>query len=129
MYSRETKHHSFEKVKAWQTSRKLRSNIYKISKVFPKEELYVLRQQIRRASISVHSNIAEGYGRYNFQENIQFCRIARGSLNEILDQLYVAFDEKYISKDIFIKLYEEGRNVEYDINCYIGFLKKQQKNY
>ena len=69
-----------------------------MTKKFPKEELYCLVSQIRRAAISVHSNVAEGYGRYNFQENIQFCRIARGSINEVLDQLYAALDEKYIDR-------------------------------
>lgn len=97
MNQQSTKKHSFEDVKAWIMARTFRNNIYKISKNFPKEELYCLVSQIRRAAISIHSNIAEGYGRYSFQENIQFCRIARGSLSEVLDQLYVALDELYIS--------------------------------
>ncbi len=125
MYNNE-KRHSFEDVKAWQLAREFRKNIYKITKSFPKEELYCLVSQIRRAVISVHSNIAEGYGRYSYQENIRFCRIARGSLNEVLDQLYVALDENYISAEVFNKLYQEGRNVEKAINGYIGFLKRQQ---
>ena len=129
MYNENLKKHNFENVKAWQSARQFRKNIYKITKNFPKEELYCLTSQIRRAAISVHSNIAEGYGRYNFQENIQFCRIARGSLNEVLDQLYIALDEKYISEEIFNNLYREGRNVEVDINGYIGFLKTQQEKY
>ncbi len=126
MYNENFKKHSFEDVKAWKTARIFRTNIYNITKLFPDIEKYCLTAQIRRAAISIHSNIAEGYGRYSFQENIQFCRISRGSLNEVLDQLYVALDENYIAEDIFNNLYKEGRNVEIDINCYIGFLKSQQ---
>ncbi|MBA3047526.1 four helix bundle protein [Patescibacteria group bacterium] len=119
-------HHSFEDVKAWQLARKFRKLIYNISNNFPKKENYCLTSQIRRAAISIHSNIAEGYGRYNFQENIQFCRIARGSLIEVLDQLYVALDENYISLDDFRNIYKEGKATEKAINGYIGFLKKQR---
>ncbi|SRR6056297_28795 len=125
----EPKRHSFEKVKAWAEARKFRKIIYELSKKFPREELFCLTSQIRRAAISVHSNIAEGYGRYNFQENLQLCRTARGSLNEVLDQLYVAWDEKYISQNEFKHTYEKGQSLEYDINCYIRFLKKQKTNY
>ena len=129
MYNENLKKHSFEDVKAWQLARTFRKNIYNITKIFPKEELYCLVSQIRRAVISIHSNIAEGYGRYNFQENIQFCRIARGSANEVLDQLYVAKDENYISEVVFNKLYGEGRDTELAINGYINFLKGQQIKY
>ncbi|MDD5291026.1 MAG: four helix bundle protein [Patescibacteria group bacterium] len=123
------KQHSFEDIKAWQLARDFRRNIYKITKIFPREELYCLTSQMRRAAISIPSNIAEGYGRYNFQENIQFCRMARGSLVEILDQLHVALDENYINQEKFYNLYNEGRDVEGAINGYIGFLKEQQLKY
>lgn len=129
MYDEKNKKHSFEDVKAWQLAREFRKNIYSITKNFPRDELYCLTSQIRRAAISVHSNIAEGYGRFNFQENIQFCRVARGSLNEVLDQLYTALDEKYIDEIIFNNIYIKGRNVEAAINGYIIFLKDQQNKY
>jgi four helix bundle protein len=126
MYDPTNKKHSFEDVKVWQLAREFRKKIYNITKNFPRDELYCLKSQIRRAAISIHSNIAEGYGRYSFQENIQFCRISRGSLNEVLDQLYVALDEKYIILETFDELYNEGRNLEIAINGYIGFLKSQK---
>lgn len=129
MYYENSKRHCFEDVKAWRLARDFRKNIYLITKQFPKEELYCLVSQIRRAAISIHANIAEGYGRYNFQENIQFCRISRGSLNEVLDQLYVVLDEKYINQETFDQLYVEGRNVESAINGYLNFLKEQQNKY
>jgi four helix bundle protein len=129
MYDKELKKHCFEDVKAWQLARDFRKSVYDISQNFPKEELYCLTSQIRRAAISIHSNIAEGYGKYSFQENIQCCRIARGSLNEVLDQLYVAKDEDYINTDIFDDLYTKGRNVESAINGYIIFLKNQKEKF
>ncbi len=121
------KRHSFEDVKAWQLAREYRKKLYEITKKFPVDEKYCLTNQLRRAAISIHANIAEGYGRYSYQENIQFCRMARGSLNETLDQLYVAIDENYINLDEFNDIYKQGRNVEMAINGYIGFLKSQQK--
>lgn len=127
MYNQSLKKHSFEDVKTWQSARKFRKTIYQITKKFPKEELYCLTSQIRRSVISITSNIAEGYGRYGYQENIQFVRVSRGSLNEVLDQLYVALDENYIDQEIFNNLYKDGRNIEISINCYINFLQKQQK--
>jgi len=117
---------TFEDIKAWQLARQYRKNIYKVSSKFPKDELYALVNQMRRAAVSVTSNLAEGYGRYTWQENIRFCLIARGSVNEILDQLYVAVDESYITQEEFNTLYPDGREIEKAINGYISFLKQQR---
>lgn len=115
----------FEDLKVWQMARKFRQEIYKISKVFPKEEMYALTTQIRKASYSITSNISEGHGRYHYQENIQFCRTSRGSINEVLDHLYTALDNAYIKESKFQKLYNQGRKVERVLNGYIGFLQRQ----
>jgi len=115
----------FEDLNVWQMARKYRHEIYKVSSKFPKREEYHLTAQIRDASISITANISEGYGRYHFRENIQFCRISRGSINETLDHLYTALDEKYISKAEFDRLYPQGREVERAINGYIGYLKRE----
>ena len=64
----------------------------------PKSEEYRLKDQIVRCLRSVTNNIAEGYGRFNYQENIQFCRISRGSLYEVIDHLLIAEEENYITK-------------------------------
>ena len=82
--------------------------------------------QIVRSSRSVTANIDEGYGRYHFQENIQFCRIARGSLYETLDHLICALDENYISETEF-----SGYKTKYEdclkiLNGYILYLKKRK---
>jgi four helix bundle protein len=82
--------------------------------------------QIRRAAVSVTANIAEGHGRYYFQEEIQFLRIARGSLNEVLDLLHVALDEKFIDQKIFDSLYQKGRDLEKSINAYLKHLQSRK---
>ena len=119
---------TFEDIKAWQLNREFRKNVFEAIKRFPKHENFALIPQIRRATISISSNIAEGFGRYSYQENIQFCRIARGSINEVLDQLYIAMDEKYITEIEFNELYKKGRGVEQAVNGYISFLKNQKGN-
>jgi four helix bundle protein len=120
------KNNTFEKIKAWQLGRELKKELYDVTKRFPEYERYRLSSQIRRASISMTSNIAEGYGRYHFQETIQFARQSRGSVSEILDHLYTALDEEYIDREMFNKLYLKGRQVERAINGYIKFLESQK---
>lgn len=117
---------SFEELKTWQLARDFKNKIYLLTKNFPKDELYCLTQQIKRSVISITANIAEGYGRYNYQENIQFCRVARGSLLETLDHLYTALDQNYIDNHNFQLLYKSGRETEMCLNGYINFLKKQK---
>jgi four helix bundle protein len=114
---------SFEKIKAWRLGHQYRRRLYNITREFPFDEKYKLVSQICRAAISVTSNIAEGYGRYHFQETIQYTRQSRGSVSEILDHLYTALDEGYIDKELFDELYLEGREVERAINGYITFIK------
>jgi len=79
-----------------------------------------------RASRSVTANIAEGHGRYHYQENIQFCRQARGSLYELLDHLTVASDEKYISDAYFDTLKDKTLTIVKMLNGYISYLKKRK---
>jgi four helix bundle protein len=81
---------TFEDLEVWQKGRALRNGISNLTKTFPEEEKYKLANQMIRASRSVTANISEGYGRFHFQENIQFCRQARGSLFELIDHLTVA---------------------------------------
>ena len=115
----------FEELKVWQKGREFRNEVYRMTQKFPKTEIFGLISQMRRASISITSNIAEGHGRFHFKENIQFCRISRGSLNEILDQLYLALDMGYINKTSFSKVYENGRELEKMLNGYVSFLEKK----
>ena len=90
---------SFEELEVWKEARKFRIEISKLIKSLPKDEKYRLSDQLLRSSRSICANIAEGFGRYHYQENIQFCRTARGSLMETLDHLICAYDEKYINEE------------------------------
>ena len=97
-----------------------------IVKKLPNDEKFSLTNQIKRSSRSVGSNIAEGYGRFHFQENIQFCRIARGSLFETLDHGLIAFDEGYISEDDLNQLRDIFNKTLLILNGYIKYLKLQK---
>ena len=83
---------SFQDLDVWKLARVLRKQVYKLVEILPDLEKYNLQSQLQRASVSVTANIAEGYGRFHYQENIQFCRIARGSLYEIQDHLICCKD-------------------------------------
>lgn len=98
--------YSFEDLEAWKSARELRKVIALLVKSFPPEEKYRLTDQITRSSRSVTNNISEGLGRFHYQENIQFCRQARGSLMETLDHLICANDDGYIKEDD-LKNYKE----------------------
>lgn len=108
----------------WQKARDLRILISKTVQQFPKEEKYRLVDQIIRSSRSILANIAEGYGRFYYQENIQYCRQARGSLIETLDHIICAFDEGYISENELSLLEKEIENCRRTLNGYIAYLKK-----
>ncbi len=95
---------SFTGLYAWQEGHKLVLVIYKETAKFPKEEKYSLTDQIRRAAISVTSNIAEGFSRYGKSEKKQFYRMALGSLTELQNQLLIARDINYLTKDKFDEL-------------------------
>jgi len=116
---------SFEELTVWKLARLFRRQIYQASQGWPKQEMYGLTAQIRDAAVSITANIAEGYGRYHYQENIQHCRISRGSINEVLDHLYTALDEGYVPQKTFDESYAQGREVERVLNGYINYLKRQ----
>ncbi len=118
---------SFEELACWKEARQLRIFIQNtIIPKFPVHEKYELISQIRRSSRSVGNNIAEGFGRFHFQENIQFCRIARDSLNETLDHGIIALDEKYILEDDLNNLRTIHNKTLLILNGYIKYLKNQK---
>ncbi|HLP58483.1 MAG TPA: four helix bundle protein [Candidatus Deferrimicrobium sp.] len=118
---------TFENLDVWKESRTLRTEITTLVKEFPDEEKYRLVDQMIRAARAVSGNIAEGHGRFHFQENIQFCRRARGSLSELLDHFYVALDDKYITETEFNYFREKCLNLEKLVNDYIANLAKQKQ--
>jgi len=91
----------FRELDVWKLARELRLEIKQLCDRLPSEEKYRLVDQLLRASRSVTANIAEGYGRYHYQENIRFCRQARGSLYECLDHMTVCLDCGYITQEQF----------------------------
>jgi four helix bundle protein len=95
---------SFRDLRVWQEAMKLTTEIYRSTTVFPRHELYGLSQQIRRAAVSVPSNIAEGKGHRSDKEFVHFLLYARGSLLELQTQLMIAEELQYIGK-------EEGRRL------------------
>jgi len=117
---------TFEDLDIWQFSRDFRKEISSLIRTFPSEEKYRLNDQLIRASRSVTANIAEGYGRYHYQENIQFCRQSRGSLYEIIDHLTVALDEGYISADQLEELKKKSFVIIRKLNAYIHYLEKRK---
>jgi four helix bundle protein len=118
---------TFETLEVWKAARDLRKAISQIVRDLPNPERFRLSDQMLRASRSVTANIAEGHGRYHFQENIQFCRQARGSLYELLDHLIVALDEGYISEEIFYKLKNNIFNVIKVLNGYTKYLRNRKE--
>lgn len=91
--------YSFEKLNVWQEAKKLVVDVYNLLDAFPKFEKYALCDQIRRAVVSVPSNIAEGSGRKSLKEQIHFLEISYGSLMEAYNQLLIAIDLTYISEE------------------------------
>lgn len=96
----------FEQIISWKIARELNKEIYKITSDTGFQRDFVLRGQIRRASISISSNIAEGYGRKTNKEFIYFLNVAKASCYEVKSQLYLALDISYIGMELFDKVYQ-----------------------
>lgn len=116
----------FQSLEVWKQARLFRKMIIALCTEIPQAEKYRLTDQIKRSSRSVTANIAEGYGRFHYLDSIKFCRDARGSLNETLDHLTVAFDEKYINEERLVQLNQQFEKVLKLLNGYIGYLKQQK---
>ncbi len=118
------KFNSFEEIIAWQKARKLNSDIYLLTNqntLFSKD--FGLRDQIRRASVSITSNIAEGFERQTKKEFIRFLYIAKASAAEVRSQLYIAFDINYLTKDNFDDLMIKVNEVSKLIGGLLKYLK------
>jgi four helix bundle protein len=92
---------SFTDLYAWKFGHKLVIQIYKLTAKFPKEELFGLTNQIRRAAVSITSNIAEGFSRNSYKDKVQFYTISLGSLTEVHNQLLIARDIEYLNENQF----------------------------
>jgi four helix bundle protein len=116
----------FEDIEAWQIGRELTRAVYRISRRGEFARDFALRDQIRRAAVSVTSNIAEGFERGGNREFIQALSVAKGSAGEVRSQLYVALDEEYISQPEFDDLCALALRVSRLIAGFMSFLQKSE---
>ena len=115
---------TLETLEVYISAKAFRKEIVTIANTFPKEEKFLITAQIKDSARSISANIAEGYGRYHYQEAIQFCRISRGSLLETYDHLTSALDENYITEVLFQELKCKQENILKMLNSYIAYLKR-----
>ena len=115
----------FKQLQVWETSRALARDVYKLLEKFPKHENYALCDQLRRASVSVCSNIAEGVGRISPKEKIHFNEVAFGSLMEVACQMILANDFRYISDSELELIESRVEEISKMISGYNKFLRSQ----
>ena len=120
---------SFEDLFVYQKAREFSRKIAELVKGLPANERNKLRDQMTRARRSITNNLAEGYGRFHYQENIQYCRQSRGSICEIVDDLIECFEENYIEGEKFNSLKEEAYSLMKILNKYIGYLQQAKKEF
>jgi four helix bundle protein len=116
----------FTDLTTWKAARLLRKNVYMVCRGFPKQETFELGSQMRRAAVSITANLAEGYGRFSYQENMQFCRQSRGSVYEIRDHLTTALDAGYVTPEQYKQLDLKAISVIKLINGYLRATKQRQ---
>jgi four helix bundle protein len=116
----------FEQIEAWQEARKLTNALYELTSEGKFARDFGLRDQIRRAAVSVMSNIAEGFERGGDREFIQFLSLAKGSAGEIRSQLYVAFDQHHLSQTQFEDLANQALHLGRLLAGFMNYLKKAQ---
>src|SRR5262245_46508388 len=117
---------TFEDLDFYQVAREFRKSMYAVARRLPEIEKFGLANQIRRASVSLTNNIAEGHGRYHYLDHIKFVLQSRGSLEELQDDLNVCLDETYFPVTEITKLKEQGWSVLRQINGYLRFLRERK---
>ena len=114
----------FEDIEAWQMAREITIEIYELTSVGKFSQDYVLRDQIRRAAVSISSNIAEGFERDGNKELINFLSIAKGSCGEVRSQLYLAKDQNYFSDEKFEKTSKKLIRISSAISGFMKYLRQ-----
>ena len=117
---------AFEDLVVWQESQNLAVDVYKATKSFPKDEIFGITNQIRRAASSVSANIAEGYGRSKTNDKLHFMSIAYGSLLETKNFIYLANRLEYLTKDTFNSLIDQSVRCQKLLNGFRRSLKNAQ---
>ncbi len=118
----------FYDLDVWKTGHKLVIDVYQVTKTFPREEIYGLVSQIRRAASSITANIAEGFSRYHYRDKIKFYYNARGSVSEVQNFLLIAFDLDYIDRETHQLLFAKANDVSKMINGVVRSIEKQIKD-
>ena len=126
MGEKKTDIHSFEDLEVYKLAREFSRKVGKLIQKLPPVEDYNLKGQMRRAKLSVTNNIAEGYGRYHFQENMQYCRQSRGSICELIDDFNECYDNAYINQDYRDELKSDAYQLMKVLNGYIASIKRQK---
>jgi len=126
MESGERKFQTFENLEVYQVARAFRCAMYAVSRALPSFEKFELASQIRRAAVSLTNNISEGHGRWHWLDHIKFVLQSRGSLQELIDDLNVCEDEKYLAPDEISKLKQDGWRVLHLINGYLRYLRERK---
>ena len=116
---------TFRNLLIWQKGMALTTKIYNSTRNFPKEEIFGLTSQIRRATVSIPSNIAEGFGRDSSKEYLRFLNISISSLFELQTQLEIAKNINYLTEDEFNNLYEDSREIERMLVSFIAKIKER----
>ena len=114
----------FEELKVWQESVRFASEIYTLTKKFPKREEFGIISQLNRAAVSISLNIAEGEGRNSDADLSRFIQIAIGSLNEAVTILYISLEQKYIDKTEFDLFYKRCEDISKMLHAFRNYLKK-----
>src|SRR5712671_2946196 len=122
----QTAFQTFEDLEAYKAAREFRKSMYAVTRRLPNFEKFELASQIWRASVSLTNNIAEGHGRWYYLDHIKFLLQARGSLEELIDDLNVCQDENYLAEQELIELKQQGNHVKKLINGYLRYLRDQK---
>jgi four helix bundle protein len=117
---------TFEDLEVYKVARDFRKRMYAVTRQLPGFEKFELASQIRRAAVSLTNNIAEGHGRYHFADQVRFFLGARGSLQELVDDLNVCADEEYLETDAVEALKNEARRCLGLINGYLRYLRDRK---
>ena len=117
---------TFEDLEVYQVAREFRKAMYGVSRRLPAFEKFELASQVRRAAVSLTNNIAEGHGRYHYLEQIKFTLQARGSLQELIDDLNVCSDENYLPPSDADGLKQQAWRVYQLLNGYIRYLRDRK---
>ena len=119
---------NLESLETWRKAQAFALRIYReVLPLLPAEEKWGLCQQIRRSATSIPANIAEGHGRYYYQDNVRFCYNARGSLEETLSHISFCYQTGYVAENVYREMEQDGESLSQLINGYISYLKRSKQ--